>query len=116
MRLAFGEDRSFASTTMGIYMRDAPVLAQKVLEAIQNEDNAGLASHAHALKGITGYFTRENLYNVFLDLETLGRDGGLPLQSVHALGLYAAADSLLREMLLSMQNYLDSPDVFENMP
>lgn len=106
MRLSFGEDTTFICATMQIYMRDAPVLAQKALTALRAENNDELASNAHALKGITGYFNKGELYKACLDLEMLGRSGGLPLQAVHALGLWAAINSQLHEMLGAMQYFV----------
>lgn len=105
MRLAFGDDKAFACATMRIYMRDAPALAQKAYEALQAGDNQGLAANAHALKGITAYFTRGEMHKACLALEMLGRENCLPLQSVHALGLWASINSRLQDMLADMRRY-----------
>ena len=107
MRLSFGEDRSFIGATMQIYMRDAPILAQKAYDALMAGNNADLASHAHALKGITGYFTKGELYTSCLDLEKLGRESELPLQAVHALGIWSTINNYLGDMLQAMQDYLE---------
>lgn len=106
---AFGDDRSFICATMQIYMRDAPALARKAYESLQAGNNGELAANAHALKGITGYFTRGGMYSSCLELEMLGKNEGLPLQSVHALGLWSAINNYLRDMLDEMRDYMDAP-------
>ena len=106
MRLSFGGDKSFICDTMRMYVRDAPGMAHEVLAAVREEDNGQLASRAHALKGMTGYFTRADLYKSCLELEMLGRSQGLPLQSVHALGLWAGLNVRLADTLKAMERYI----------
>lgn len=105
MKLSFGDDKAFACDTMRIYMRDAPGLAEKALAAIRQGDNEALAVNAHALKGITSYFTRGEMYRLCLTLEHLGRDSALPLQSVHALGTWSQINAGLTEILAAMRQY-----------
>ena len=103
MQSSFGENKDFAHDTMRIYLRNAPELAEKALDAIKQGDNAGLTSNAHALKGITAYFTRKELYELCLELEHMGRDKILPLQSVHALGRWSRMNAGLKEIIAAME-------------
>ena len=107
MKLSFGDDRTFTCGTMRIYMRDAPELAEKALAAIRQGDNEAMAVNAHALKGITSYFNRGEMYQLCLTIEHLGRDSALPLQSVHALGTWSQMNAGLTEMLAAMKQYLN---------
>lgn len=106
MKHSFGGDREFTCATMRIYMRGAPALAEKALAAIKGGDNEALAVNAHALKGITSYFTRREMFRLCLTLEHLGRDNALPPQAVNALGTWAQMSAGLKEMLAAMERYL----------
>ena len=106
MQGSFGGNTDFVRDTMRIYLRNAPALAEDALGAIRQGDNAGLATSAHALKGITAYFTRRELYELCLELEHMGRDNALPLQSVHALGRWSRMNSELKELITAMEAYL----------
>ncbi len=75
---SFAGNRGFISDSMTLYLRDAPRLLQEVREAMLRMDNGGLTVNAHALKGITGYFTREGAFALCLELEEFGREKALP--------------------------------------
>lgn len=107
MRLSFGEDRQFTCDTMCIYLRDAPTLAKKCLAAIRASDNEELTQAAHALKGITGYFTKNDAYKHCLDLEYLGRENGLPLRAVHGMGLLSSINVALEQICREMKSYIE---------
>ena len=106
MTASFGSDREFAAQTIRLFMRDAPGLARSALASLRAEDNAGLVAHAHALKGIIGYFTKGELHEAVRELEMLGREGALPVQAVRALGCWARMDPSLQRLLLEMEELL----------
>lgn len=106
MHLSFGNDVQFACATMQIYLRDAPGLTLSVLQAIREGDNEQLATSAHALKGITGYFTKKLFYRTCLELENLGRKNGLPTHSDYAFQTWSNLNALLQDTLHSMQVFI----------
>lgn len=106
IQLSFGNDVQFACATMQIYLRDAPGLALSVLQAIREGDNEQLAASAHALKGITGYFSKGILYRTCLELENLGRKNGLPTYADYAFHTWSNLNTLLQDMLHSMQVFI----------
>ena len=58
---------------MQIYLQDAPELLLDIKEAVRQNDNLLLAQKAHALKGITAYYTKGAAYEACLNLEMMGR-------------------------------------------
>ena len=106
MGASFGGDREFAVQTIRLFMRDAPEMSQRLGEAVKADDNAQLSVDAHALKGIISYFNRGELYEAALELETLGREKGLPSQAVHVLGCWVRLDTLLKKILREMEIFL----------
>ncbi len=106
---AFGNDRAFAAKAVELFTRDAPGLSQNMLTAIKSDDNAGLTGNAHALKGVISVFSRKDAYEAALELETLGRQGALPLQAVHVLGRWAGLETLLKRMIQAMEEFFAEP-------
>lgn len=100
----FAGNREFIIDSMVLYMRDAPSLLQEAAGAAERTDNAGLTVNAHALKGITGYFTRDGAYSLCLALENIGRENGLPAKRTEVDRLFgrlrAQMEQLHREMCL----------------
>ena len=72
---SFAGNEDFIRESIRLYLRDAPNLMREVAEAVERKDGAGLAVASHALKGITGYFTKSGVYESALALEELGRSG-----------------------------------------
>ena len=106
MQLSFGHDVQFACATMHIYLRDAPGLALGALQAIRESSNEQLVASAHALKGITGYFTRRSFYRSCLELENLGRKNSLPGQSDYAFQVWSSLNAQLQATLHSMRVFI----------
>lgn len=73
MRQFLGHEPILIRKSMEIYLRDAPVLAAQVREALAVNDKYTLGEKSHTLKGISSYFTRGELYRSALALEHLGR-------------------------------------------
>ncbi len=100
----FAGNRDFTVDSMALYMRDAPSLLREAIEAAERTDNAGLTVNAHALKGITGYFTRGGAYGLCLALENIGRENGLPARRAEVERLFGRLrdqmEQLHREMCL----------------
>ena len=100
----FAGNRDFIADSMALYLRDAPSLLREAAGAAERTDNAGMTVNAHALKGITGYFTREGAYALCLTLENIGRENGLPARRAEVERLFGRLreqmEQLYREMRL----------------
>ena len=106
---SFAGNSEFIIDSMNLYMRDAPRLLAEAMLAVERVDNPGLTVNAHALKGITGYFTRTGAYSFCLELEETGRDNGLPAKRPEVERLISQLrgqmDQLFAEMSMFLQRY-----------
>ncbi len=75
---SFAEDWDLAAQGIKIYLRDLPQQLKDMRHAIIQNDNSTLTTSAHALKGLTGYYARSDMYASCLHLETMGREQALP--------------------------------------
>jgi PAS domain S-box-containing protein len=103
---SFGSNRDFAETTMKLYLRDAPGLTALMLKALQEGDNGDLAEKAHALRGITGYFTKGEPYTLCRDLETLARAGELPEKAGQAERLMRRLQDCMDALSQELREYV----------
>ena len=70
-----GEEVQDIAESMRIFMRNAPKLIEQAQTAVAESDSAALAKTAHALKGITRYYTAGALYENIFALELMaGKD------------------------------------------
>ena len=103
--LAGNQDMIIESMTL--YLKDAPTMLRELFSAVERTDNAALTINAHALKGITGYFTRRNAYILSYELEEMGREGKLPLERTEAELLLGAIRRYMEGMLWEMKEYIE---------
>jgi CheY-like chemotaxis protein len=102
----FGTNRSFAEDTMKLYLRDVPELMRLVRQAVE-EGNAGeLAEKSHALKGITGYFTRGEPYTLCRALEEMGRSGELSRHNQPAETAMRRLEECIEVLLLEINHFI----------
>lgn len=104
---AFSGNRQFMADSMALYMRDAPKLLQEARAALERQDNAAMTVNAHALKAITGYFTRGTAYQQCYLLEEMGRDSMLPEKKNEAEACIGALRSHMDNMLAEMREFLE---------
>lgn len=100
--LSFGGNKDLIQKSMKLYLIDAPVLIDKLVAALADNNPTGAAAEAHALKGISGYFTQGAPYRLAMDLDKLSRQASRPedypkLRRLAAL-LKASVDELTAEM------------------
>ena len=99
---AFADNRDFVADSMALYMRDAPKFLHEIYTAIERSDNSLLTMNAHALKAITGYFTRGDAYRNCYLLEEMGRAAQLSERKseaeLHMSGLRGDIEGMLLEM------------------
>ncbi len=92
--------------SMDIYRRDAPVLLEGIEKAVRMGDNEALRASAHALKGITVFYTRGLPVELSLTLERMGRAGLLPAQTEEADKLLPRLRACLSGLMDHMSEYL----------
>jgi PAS domain S-box-containing protein len=102
----FGTNRSFAEDTMKLYLRDAPGLVRLLRQAIEEGDAGELAENAHALKGITGYFTRGEPYTLCRALEDMGRSGELSKNDFAAETVMRRLEEGIEALLLEINQFI----------
>ena len=82
-----------------------------MVAAAERGDNAALVNAAHALKGITAYYTREDLYLKLKYMAETGRETTL-LEDKAALEQdFHLLHKGLTDLLFSMQTFLNEPDL-----
>ncbi len=106
LRRTFGTDDLFACRSIRLYLRDAPRFSRDALSAVNSGDNAGLLTAAHALKGLSGHYTRGGLFMTCARLEEMARNGALPKEHGRVLRLWAKMETQLKQMTQSMQDFL----------
>jgi signal transduction histidine kinase/CheY-like chemotaxis protein len=100
---AFGNDADLLRQGMGIYIRDSSPLLAGIEAALAAGDNSRLAVEAHTLKGLTGYYTKGEVYRNCLALERAGRDGRLPEDAARLAGLHAALRTRVARLWAAMR-------------
>lgn len=102
----FSANRNFIVDSMKLYLRDSPKLLQGIATAIEQGDNGRLSVDAHALKGITGYFNRSDIYQLCLDLEESGRENRLPAEKDRMNRSFVVLEKMLDDMYAEMMIYI----------
>ncbi len=102
----FSNKSSTIKESMTVYRRDAPVLLEGIEKAVRMGDNEALSATAHALKGITAFYTRGLPIELSLTLERLGRAGLLPAQTNEADRLLPRLRACLSALMEHMNEYL----------
>ncbi len=103
---SFAGSPDFIKDSMLLYLRDAPRLLQETMGAAQRIDNGSLTVNAHALKGITGYFTRSGAYTMCLALEEAGRANILPGSKESIDTLLGNLRGELNQLFAEMHEYI----------
>jgi|GEM_PF-1528922 Signal transduction histidine kinase len=106
----FAYDTSLFTDSVHIYLRDAPKLLGKIEEALKTGDSRGLYLGAHALKGITGYFSRGALYELCLAIEKAATAGAIAEQQVFHEQEVARLAAMLAAIIEEMNTYLKNRD------
>jgi signal transduction histidine kinase/CheY-like chemotaxis protein len=77
MKLSFGNNQKLLKKSMEIYLRDAPNLLHSLNEALKAGDFKQTAAMAHAIKGISGYYTQGAPFELarLLDLAAKNQPG-----------------------------------------
>ncbi len=103
----FDGNKEFISSSMRIFLRDAPGLLQIIIHAVDSGDDAALIEGAHALKGVVSYFNRDVVYQRCLELEQMGRKAALAGNQAAAAQLAAELGGMLEGLYGEMNRYLE---------
>ncbi|MDR1684899.1 MAG: response regulator [Desulfovibrio sp.] len=106
MEQVFAGDTELAAQSMLLYLRDAPGLLAEIATAVALDDNAGLADRAHALKGLTGHYTRNGVFSLCLQAERMGREQRLPAAKDDAARCSALLGAKTEELMRAMDAYI----------
>lgn len=106
MELSFGGNKELIRKSMELYLRDAPMLIDNISAALDNGNPAEAASQAHALKGISGYYTKNGPYRLAMDLDKLFRQGARPEKRSQLRRLAAELQSSVDALMAEMRDYL----------
>ena len=111
MYRSIGDDPETLKQAMNIYLVDAPQLFKDMVAAAERGDSTALVNAAHALKGITAYYTREDVYLKLKYMAETGRGKAL-LEDKAALEQdFHLLHKGLTELLFSIQTFLNEPDL-----
>ena len=106
IKLSFGNNQNLLKKSMDIYLRDAPNLLASLMAAIEADDFNDVSTQAHALKGISSYYTRGGPFELarLLDLAAQKDPGPEMRMEIRKLGAalsQAVADlaAVMRERL-----------------
>jgi PAS domain S-box-containing protein len=105
-------ERTFAGAdglvrqSMSLYLSEAPGLLADMARAVSGRDNEALTGGAHALKGLTGYYTRGEVFELCLEIERLGRGRHLPAAGDEAAGRVALLGAKTAELMRAMEAYI----------
>ena len=111
MYRSIGDDPDTLKQAMNIYLVDAPQLFKDMVAAVERGDNAALVNAAHALKGITAYYTREDVYLKLKYMAETGREKTLLADKAALEQDFHLLHKGLTELLFSIQKFLNEPDL-----
>ena len=106
MSKSFAGNEELIIQSMKIYMREAPGLISDIEDAIERNDNSGLIVSVHALKGITGYYTKSGPFKACLALEMMGREDKLPEHLVEVTRQKSLVFGQIYKIIQNMEDYI----------
>jgi CheY-like chemotaxis protein len=106
MERIFADNEELAKQSMSLYLREAPGLLADIVKAVSGDDNDALTGGAHALKGLTSYYTRGEPFALCLQLEHMGRERLLPAAKDEAAKNAALLGAKAAELMRAMEAYI----------
>ena len=70
----FDDDMEFYCELAEIFLHDAPQQLDSLEKSLRKKDAEGVEKHAHKLKGASGNFGLERLYELFSELQRSGSE------------------------------------------
>jgi|GEM_PF-2871763 len=109
-RLSFGGNQELLRKSMELYLRDAPVVLDKISAALEEDQPEEAAAQAHALKGISGYYTKEAPYLLAMELDKQSREAAWPEDRPGLKRLTAELRTAVETLMAEMRSYLSYED------
>jgi len=106
MKLSFGNNQILLEKSMEIFLRDAPNLMSGLQAAIKADDFKQTAALAHALKGISSYFTRGGPFELARLLDLEAQKDPSPEMKAELNGLSTALDRAVATLTEAMNERL----------
>ncbi|UQZ90387.1 hypothetical protein C4J81_14700 [Deltaproteobacteria bacterium Smac51] len=108
IKMSLGLNSTLVEKSMELYMRDAPALLNRVAEALLKGSPVEAATDAHALKGISGYYTSGRLIDRIKELEKSARYSTWPDDQGKLLEMTDNLRILVLELIDQMKMYLSA--------
>lgn len=109
-KLAFGGNSQLLRKSMELYLRDAPGILDGITATLAEGRPDEAATQAHALKGISGYYTKAGPYLLAMDLDQRSRLAEWPGDRPDLVRLAAELRSDVETLLAEMRSYLSYED------
>ncbi|MDR1922317.1 MAG: response regulator [Candidatus Adiutrix sp.] len=106
MAKSLGRDQTLISKSMELYLRDAPGLIGEIRAALARADAPAAAASAHALKGISSYYTRGGVFALAVELDKAARASAMPDDLAALEALTDELEKALNEMIEAMLKWL----------
>ncbi|MDR2725077.1 MAG: response regulator [Candidatus Adiutrix sp.] len=110
MKLSFGNNQDLLKKSMELFLRDAPNLLTNLNAALKTDDFRQIAALAHALKGISGYYTQAGPFELALLLHQTARKNPSPEMKTELNELSAALDRAVATLAAAMNERLKGQD------
>ena len=106
MRLSFGNNQGLLKKSMEIYLRDAPKLLISLAAAAEGGDFKEVSALAHALKGISSYYTQGGPFELARLLDQAARKEPGPEMRAEISNLSAALSQAVENLAAVMRERL----------
>jgi len=107
IKKTIGSDPNLIKKIITLYLRDAPKLLAEIGEALKIDDNKKLADSAHALKGVTSYYSTDIAHNLCLKLEQLGKENSMPGKNEEIKNLLSQLDDGIALLIEELKIYIE---------
>jgi|GEM_PF-1607527 len=106
IKFSFGNNQGLFKKSMEIYLRDAPKLLTSLGAAIEADDFKELSALAHALKGISSYYTQGGPYEAARLLDLAARKEPNPEVRAEISNLIATLSQAVENLAAVMRERL----------
>jgi PAS domain S-box-containing protein len=106
MERIFADNEELVKQSMSLYLREAPGLLANIVSAVSGGDNDALTGGAHALKGLTSYYTKGELFALCLRIEHMGRERLLPATKDEVAKNVDLLGAKTTELMRAMEAYI----------
>ena len=110
IKFSFGNNRNLLKKSMEIYIRDAPNLMASLNAALKADDLKQTADLAHAIKGISSYYTKGGPFELARLLDQTAKKDPSPKMKAELNDLSAALNRAVVTLTSAMNEHLKGQD------